>query len=131
MNRYFKENNIKVKLILLIKDIANELELKQCIVKSNTGILVKKDSFIPNEKCTDMIVEKLRAELLEEGNITEEVIALASLLEKSNLLKKYFSSHESKKLKARVKEIRNTSENKLVKEMIEYVDIFFSDLIFI
>ncbi|HAX73383.1 MAG TPA: GPP34 family phosphoprotein [Firmicutes bacterium] len=110
------------KIDLLILDISHELVKKQYATKVSNGMFVKKERFIPNETGVDRIVEKIRAELLEEGCISEETIALVTLLDKSNLIKKYFSSHESKKLKERLKEIRSTSQNQLVKQMIEYVD---------
>lgn len=116
------------KLNILIKDIGDELELKECVVKNNSGLFLKKDNFIPNEKYTDIIVEKIRAELLEDGRVTDEVIALVCLLDKSNLLKKYFSAYESKKLKNRLTEIKNTSQNELIKQMMEYVEILMATI---
>lgn len=50
----------------------------------------------------DRIIEELRAELLEPGCPSDEAIILTRLLEKSGLLKHYFSAHEETQLKQRV-----------------------------
>lgn len=116
------------KLNILINDIGNELEGKKCVVKNKSGLFIKKESFIPSEKYINVIVEKIRAELLEDGSVSDEVIALVSLLEKSNQLKKYFSSYESDRLKARIEEIKNTAQNRLVKQMMECIDILMATI---
>ena len=64
----------------------------------------------------------MRSELLENGEITDEVIALVVLLEKSRCLKTYFSDHERREIKNRLKEIVNSDEGKLVKRMVEYIE---------
>lgn len=116
------------KLKILISDLCSELESKQCVTKHIGKVLFNSERFIPNEECVDYVVEKIRAELLEEGIISDEVIALVSLLDKSNLLKKYFSKYESKKIKQRLEEIKCTHSNVLVKQMIDYVDSIMSSI---
>ncbi|MCG9969589.1 GPP34 family phosphoprotein [Pelotomaculum terephthalicicum JT] len=69
------------------------------------------------------MIQKIRAELLENGTISDETVALVSLLEKSHQIKKYFSKYESEQLKARLKEIKEAPSNQLVKQMVDYVDM--------
>lgn len=46
--------------------------------------------YLPSHEAVDRVVNKLRAELLEEGVITEEAALLAVLLDKSNQMKMFF-----------------------------------------
>lgn len=56
-------------------------------------------------------IEELRAELLEEGKMTEESAVLALLLKQSKILKYYFSDYECKTLSKRLKEIPMDTEH--------------------
>ncbi len=51
------------------------------------------------------IIEKIRAELLEDGEISEDVIVLTALMDKVGNLKDYFSKHEQKELKNRIEAV--------------------------
>ena len=73
---------------------------------NNSGLFRNKLRFIAQEVQVTKVVEKLRAEFLEEGNLSEDVIVLAALLNKSSLIKKYFSKYEVQKLSQRLKEIK-------------------------
>ncbi|MPQ33927.1 hypothetical protein E4V42_21235 [Clostridium estertheticum] len=53
------------------------------------------------------IVQKIRAELLEDGNIYEGTVFLSFLLKKVNLLKKYFSKYESEDLNKTINRLKN------------------------
>lgn len=86
------------------------------------GIFGNKTYFAPNLDEVDRIIQKIRAELLEEGKVSDETVALVSLFQKSHQIKKYFSKYESDRLKTRLREIKETSSNKLVKRMVDYVD---------
>ncbi len=46
-----------------------------------TGFLHNKDGYIPKKDIVTGIIEKIRAELLEDGEISEEAIALAALMD--------------------------------------------------
>lgn len=67
----------------------------------------------------------IRAELLEDGQVSDEIVALVSLLEKSGQIKKYFSKYERDQLKIRLKEIQNSDANKLVKVMVDCINTLF------
>ena len=68
------------------------------------------------------VIEKLRAEFLEQGEISDEVIVLGALLNKSGLIKKYFSKYEVQKLNERLKEIKQSEAGVLVKQLVDYID---------
>lgn len=85
------------------------------------GVLGNKKNYIPDSKAVRCIVDNMRAELLEEGKITEETAALAVLLERSRCLKTYFSKYEQKEMKHKLQKILDSPEGKLVKEMVDYI----------
>ena len=62
------------------------------------------------------------AELLEEGEITEDVVSLVVLMEKGNCLKPYFSAFEQKQMKQRLRALGESPTGKMVQEMVEYVE---------
>ena len=65
----------------------------------------------------------MRAELIEEGEITEETAALAVLLEKGRCLKQNFSQLEQKEIKDKFKKMANSPNGKLVKDMVDHIEI--------
>ncbi len=92
------------------------------VEEANQGLFKNKVRFLPNEKEVTKVVEKLRAELLEEGNVSDEAIVLGALLNKSGLIKKYFSKYEMQKLNDRLKEIKQSEAGVLIKQMVDYID---------
>lgn len=111
-----KKNNV------LISDICEPLVQYSCLRKENGGISGNQSRYIPNEKDIDNVVRKIRAELLEDSEVTDETVVLVSLLDRSGLLKQYFSKYESKQLRERLKEIKRTSSYQMVKQMADFVD---------
>lgn len=110
------------RLNLLIESVGESLVENGCAVAKKGGIVGNNTYFIPNAKAIDRVIQKIRAELLENGTISDNTVALVSLLNKSNQIKKYFSKYEKEQLKSRLKEIKETSSNQLVKEIVDYVD---------
>lgn len=58
----------------------------------------------------------------EDGELSEDIVALTVLLNKSGDLQKYFSAYEKKDLKKRLKEIKNTPQNEMIQKVVEYID---------
>lgn len=110
------------KLTALMEDVGETLVKEQCVTSEKGGFFGNLTCFIVNPKEVDFIIQAIRAEILENGAMSEEMIALASLLEKSGQLQRYFSKYEKKQLKERISEIRKDSSNKLVKEMVDYIN---------
>ena len=106
----------------LIDCIGESLEKAGCVHKENGGRFSDRSAYIPEEKAVDRIVQNIRAEFLEEGELTEEVVALATLLNKSGELTKYFSAYEKKDLKKRLKEIKDNPQNKEIQRVTDYID---------
>lgn len=108
----------------LFNELMDSLKKADVVEPIKTGLLGKKENFVPKKEVITSIVEKLRAELLEEGEVSEEVIVLTALLENADCLKKYFSKFEQKELKNKIKEIKNSEAGTTTKEMIQYVEVW-------
>lgn len=106
----------------LIKSIGDSLALAGCVQKERDGFIVSKDVYIPDKKAVDAVIQNIRAELLEDGELSEDIVALTSLLNKSGNLTKYFSAYEKKDLKRRLKEIKESPANKEIQRVTDYMD---------
>ena len=106
----------------LTSSIGHSIVAQNSAVFKQGGILGNKEQFIPDRNAVDGVVQLIRAELLEDGNLSDEIVALTSLLEKSGILKRYFSSFEKDALKARLKEIRKAPSYAIIQEMLDYLD---------
>ena len=94
-NKQFDELRSKIGASLLALDCAVELTSKN------------KTWYAPKPEESKRVIEKIRAELLEDGNMTDETLCLTILLGESGIIYDYFSEAESEALKKRVKEARN------------------------
>ena len=95
-------------------------EIYKLVVES----LAEKNSDAANAR--NRIVEKIRAELLENGNVEQRTLALALFLNSKGMLKDYFSGYEKKTLKQRMENFKNEDFYKKIKTMetvIQNLDI--------
>ena len=107
----------------LIDSIGASLVQNGCVQREKGGgLLGGEDRYVPNETDVDSVVQSIRAELLEDGELSEDVVALTMLLHKSGDLQKYFSAYEKKDLKKRLKEIKMILRMRWYKKAVEYVD---------
>lgn len=106
----------------LVNNIGKSLANLNCATIKNGGIFNNRLYFIPNNEDVNKIIEKIRAELLENGNITDETIALVNLLDKSNQLKQYFSKYEFEKLNARLEQIKKDNSSDVINKIINCVE---------
>lgn len=123
---YFSFNFSNKNLYVLIDDIGDTLEKDGCVRKETGGLFGKTTLYLPNPRAKDAVIQNIRAELLEDGEISEDIVALTALLNKSGDLSRYFSAYEKKDLKARLKNINNSSENQIVNQMVEYIEDLFA-----
>ena len=96
----------------LIDSIGDTLVTAGCVKQEKRGIFGNKNAYIPDEKAVDYIVQNIRAEILEDGELTEDIAALTVILDKTGELMKFFSPYEKKAVKQRLKEIKNNPKNK-------------------
>lgn len=106
----------------LIDSIGGSLVTVGCAKQEKRGIFGNKNAYIPDEKAVDNIVQNIRAEILEDGELTEDIAALTVILDKTGALMKFFSAYEKKAVKQRLKEIKNNPENKEIAKLINYVE---------
>jgi hypothetical protein len=86
------------------------------------GLRKAKTKYAPKPEAVTRIIEKVRAEFLEDGTLTDEIIYLAALLDKSTLIRDYFSKVEAATLKRRLKEVRTSEAYASIKVILDYVD---------
>ncbi len=87
-----------------------------------TGLLGRRKGYVPGQEAVRSVVEMLRAEVLEEGEMTEEAAALAILLERAKCLKLYFSPFEQKEMAGRIKALVSSPEGRVVKELVDHIE---------
>ena len=110
--------------------VGESLANAACAEKTvNQSILGQKIVFIPKSDCTDAIIEKIRAELLESGTVSDDTIILCALLDKSGLIKDYFSKVESDKLKIRLKEIRSSDAHNAICKVLDDFEALYTEMI--
>lgn len=117
----FTDTNIRG----LINAVGDSLADAGCVKKEKGSILGGKELYLANEEDVDAVVQCVRAELLEEGELSEDMVALTVLLNKSGELARYFSAYEKGALKKRLKEIRKAPQSEMVRKAAEYIDSLF------
>jgi len=104
----------------LIREITSSMVDNHAVREhSKQGLFSDKTVFAPEQAAVDAVVQKIRAEFLEDGSISDETVVLGALLKESGLLKKYFSNYESEKVSQRIKEIKDTQASAFVKEILD------------
>ena len=81
----------------------------------------KIDEQIKKERA-DAVVQKIRAEFLEDGELTDETTVLSMLLKHSGELKRYFSKYEEKELKERLKQLKENEMASIVHTALEEIE---------
>ena len=110
------------KLNMLLDALLDELKSADAVESVKTGLLGSKEAFAPKKEAVISVIEKIRAKLLEDGDVSEDVIALTVLLDKSGQLKEYFSKYEQKELKEKLEVIRKSKAGTTAKELLWYID---------
>lgn len=106
----------------LVNTIGASLKDLGLVEVTRTGIFGNKNAYIPNANAVHYVVDMIRAEFLEDVEVTEDIASLIILLDKSKLLKTYFSEYEQKEIKKKLKEITNSDTGKSIKDMVINVE---------
>lgn len=106
----------------LFDSIGGSLVRAGCAKKEKRGMLGNKNAYIPDAKAVDAVVQNIRAEMLEDGALSEDIAALTAILNKTGELMRFFSAYEKKDVKKRLKEIRDAAENEEIAKVIDYVE---------
>lgn len=105
---------------LLFQSIAKSLEKIGAVnFMRKSNIFGEYDVFIPNSKHLNSIIEQIRTEILKDEIMSEKIIALSLLLDKTSHLRNYFSKHEKNELKKKIEKIKNSSLSCPVRDAID------------
>ncbi|WP_099203448.1 GPP34 family phosphoprotein [Miniphocaeibacter massiliensis] len=118
------------KIYNLYYDLGQSLYKNNIVDFKEKGKLDSMDIFIPKKSIVENIINEIKKELLGSEKLDVKTVVLTNLLDKSHQLKQYFSSYEKKDLKNRLKEIKNSEENKMIQDMLSYID-FLTTVIFV
>ncbi|MDR2587223.1 MAG: GPP34 family phosphoprotein [Coriobacteriales bacterium] len=88
---------------------------------TDQGLLKNKTRYAPKPEAVTRAIEKLRAEFLEEGVVADETLCLAAFLDKSGLIRDYFSKVEKETLKKRLREVREREASASVKQVLDEI----------
>lgn len=111
------------KLYELVDAIMESLMEAGVVEPAKAGLLGNKDNYVPKKATITGVIEKIRAELLEDGEISEDVIALTALMDEAGNLKDYFSKYEQKELKNKIEAIKKSEAGTLSKEMVQHIEV--------
>ena len=110
------------RLNALIGSIGESLAQEGLAQSVEPGLFEGVGRFLPSRDAIHRVVDLVRSEILEEGEVTEDIAALVILLEKSGVIREYFSRYEQKDMKERLAAIVKSPDGALVKEMLDYVN---------
>lgn len=110
------------KLYELVDALMDSLKKADAVEPAKTGLLGNKDSYVPKKNVVKDIIEIIRAELLDDGKISEDVITLTALMDKAGNLKNYFSKYEQKELRNKIEAIKKSEAGTLAKEMTQHIE---------
>jgi len=87
----------------------------------NQGLFKNITRYVPKPEAVTRVIEKVRAEFLEDGPMTDETVCLAALLDAGGLIHHYFSKVEAQSVKNRLAEIRDSETYSAVKEILDTI----------
>ena len=108
----FSTKNLK-ELINILKD--DMLKDNLITLENKKGLIGSKEVVKIDENKFTYVINEIKTELLEKGNLTDDIILLASLLNSTKFLKNIFNKYEKEKLESRLKEIKDTEIAKKIK----------------
>lgn len=109
------------RLQMLLDDVGESLAA-QGLARLQEGGFFGRKAYVPQREAIRSVVDMVRAELLEDGPVSQEVLILAVLLDKGKISKDYFSKFERQEMAQRFRTIRKTREGQMVDQMAEYIE---------
>lgn len=85
------------------------------------GIFGPKITYITKKEVREELIQRMKMVLLENGPVTTNDIAMIFILKETKNLNQYFSEHEYKAIKEKLKEMKRDPQNKQLASMIHYV----------
>lgn len=106
--------------------LGQSLAEKEMVIVSAAGYMGKKQVYLPKKEKVYTIIDEIRKELLLcDNKITGDAVCLTLLLDKSRMIKRYFSSYEQKEIRYKLKKLTDSETNILIKNMMDYLEELF------
>ena len=86
------------------------------------GFFGQKIRFVPKPEARDSIINEIRAELLENSVICDDIVYLAAMLDASDLLLSFFDKSERKEIKKRIVALRDNETYATIGKMLSHLD---------
>ncbi|MDR1638412.1 MAG: GPP34 family phosphoprotein [Clostridiales bacterium] len=103
----------------LVQSLCLSLVEKGCAEEvTKDGLFGKKKRCCVNLSAVDAAIAKIRDEFQREEPLSTDTAILVTMLEKSDLLGRYFSKYESKRFKKRLKEAHINNSNDLLMDVL-------------
>ncbi|HCX65035.1 MAG TPA: hypothetical protein DHN33_07485 [Eubacteriaceae bacterium] len=106
----------------LTKDIVKSLMEKECGTVKKNILKKNKTLFISNKNEIQKIIYDVKESILEQDQASVETFALASLLDKSALLKPFLSKEEIEAIKNRIAKEKKQTEDLQMKTALQVID---------
>ena len=113
----------------LIDSLGNSLVAAGAATPQVSGILKRSTGYVPDSHNLDRLRSAISAETSSTDAPTRNTVILATLLERSKLLKEYFSRDERARIKDMVKKHADSQADTLIKKTIAHIDALITLLI--
>ncbi len=108
----FSSKKLKSIIGILKEDMVKD---KLIFFETKKGLFGEKEIIKIDEMKFTAIINEIKQEFLEKGNLEEDLVLLASLLDSTKFLKNIFNKYEKETLDSRLKEIEKTEIAKKIK----------------
>lgn len=102
----------------LFCSIGDSLVQLNLVTPSRGGLLRKEQRYLPSPETVNRIIDRLRTEFLGRGKLAGDTAAMMVLLERSKLLRDYFSKFEQQQMKDKLKVAMDSADGQLVRQMV-------------
>lgn len=106
----------------LVDGVGESLIAMGLAMPAKPAALRNDKGYLPCEDVVRDVIDKIRAELLEDDALTEDTAALVILMHKAKMVQEYFSKYEQKAIKDKLTELAKSPMGLQVKRLVDYVD---------
>lgn len=106
----------------LFSSIGDSLSQLELVTVSRGGLLKRELRYLPSPETVIQIIDRLRTEFLGHGKLAGDSAAMMVLLERSKLLKEYFSKFEQQQMKDKLQAAMDSADGQLVRQMVVYIE---------
>lgn len=107
-------------LPVLVDTVGASLVELDLIERTIFSSLRGRTGYLPRREAVRSVIEVLRAELLEDGPVTEESAALAILLDQAGYLAPFFSNFERRELEQKVRQLQDSPDGRFILELVAF-----------